>query len=105
MAARKEDQRNGEFVGLSEIESDHPGEHIGSCELIAIPDVADLLVAIVWRKLGEIAISLVVPAIGHHTAIITDPFALDVNVLHRYGPAGGAVGGDRLELAHGFGIA
>src|SRR6266853_3090704 len=105
MAALKEDQRNCERVGLSEIQRDHLGEQVRGCELIAIPDVADLLVAIVGRKLGEIAIGGIVPAIGHHTAVITNPFALDVNVLDRNGLAGRAVGGDRFELALGLGVA
>jgi hypothetical protein len=56
MAALKEDQGNRELVGLSEIERDHLGEQVRGCEFIAVPDVADLLVAIVGGKLREIAI-------------------------------------------------
>src|SRR5260370_8478074 len=48
---------------------------------------------------------VVVTAIGPNPVVITNPFAFDVNVLDRYGPARGAVGGDRFELAHSFGIA
>jgi hypothetical protein len=81
MAALKENQPNRELVRRGEIERDHLGEQIGGCEFIAILDVADLLVVIVGRKLGEIAIGRIVPAIGPSHRVITNPFALDVNVL------------------------
>ena len=54
--------------------------------------MADLLVAIVRLRLGEIASGGIVAAIGQDPAAITNPFALDVNFLDRYGPAGSAVG-------------
>jgi hypothetical protein len=51
------------------------------------------------------AVGLIVAVIGHRTAVITDPFALDINVLDRDGLAQGTVGGDPLEFVHRFGIA
>ena len=53
VTAQKEDQRNCKLVRLREIERDHLGEQIRCCELVAIPDMAYLLVAIVgesWER-------------------------------------------------------
>src|SRR6202021_2239534 len=72
---------------------------IGGCESVPIPDVSNLLVAIVGRKLGEVAIGGVVPPIGHHSTVIADPFALDINILDRNRSPGDTVGGDTLELS------
>src|ERR1700685_1512842 len=66
--------------------------------------MADLLVAIVGRKFGEIAIGGICSAGGPPAALIANPFALDINVLDGNGLAGSPVGSDRLELAHRFGI-
>src|SRR3984885_2715706 len=104
MAAFKQDQRNGQLLGLDEIERNHFGEQIRGGEVIAIPDVCDLLVSIVGRKLGQIAVGGIGVAISHHAAVIANPFALKQNVFDRYGLTGGAVGSDRLELSHSLGV-
>ena len=72
VAALQEDERNGELVDRGEVERNRLGEQIGCGELIAFPNAANFLIAVIWRELGERAIGRVVAPLSHHAAIITD---------------------------------
>jgi len=51
VATLKQDQRNCEVVNRGEIAREQPGQQIGSGELIAVPNTANFMVAVIWGKL------------------------------------------------------
>src|SRR5438067_736038 len=104
MAALKKNQRNCKFINRTEVERHQLGQKIRRRKLVAFPNAANFLVAVIRRKLRKRAIGGVVAPIRHHTAVISNPLPLNVNILNRNDPPWSGVRRDRLKLAHRLSI-